>query len=218
MRQRQVYIVVAVAWIVFFSAFLYYTHGYLLQLFAHTAPRASVNAEHAAPNQHVRLPVARPTAPPTPLPTTPTLPPTPPRSAAAAPRDDTLSTGDWSWTHDELAWRARIFVNMAAYRDQRCHMSIWQAITRANRRTPTDCSVQPPTTFITQPQRRSRPFFFLCLCLLAVVFAGATNPYRVTFGVYQQHNDSADPDCLHFASLCDSVGPDATTEFQPHNE
>ena len=32
---------------------------------------------------------------------------------------------------DELALKARIFINMAAYRDKRCHETVWQAITRA---------------------------------------------------------------------------------------
>ena len=32
---------------------------------------------------------------------------------------------DFPYTHDELAWRAKIFINMAAYRDRRCHHTIW---------------------------------------------------------------------------------------------
>jgi hypothetical protein len=30
----------------------------------------------------------------------------------------------------------------------------------------------------------------------------ATNPQRLTFGVYQQHNTSMDTDCLEFEKLC----------------
>ena len=92
--------------------------------------------------------------------------------------DNKNANWPWKFSRDELAWKARVFVNMAAYRDKRCHHSIWQAITRA------------------------------------------ANPDRVYFGVYQQHDDNVEPDCVEFKKLCLSTGKGAKAHLplDPKNE
>jgi hypothetical protein len=74
-------------------------------------------------------------------------------------------------TYDgDFAWTASIFVNMAAYRDRVCHVTVWEAIARAS------------------------------------------NPSRLHFGIFQQHNATAEPDCLHFQSFCALLSGDASGE------
>jgi hypothetical protein len=72
----------------------------------------------------------------------------------------------------DFAWRAAIFVNMAAYRDKMCHKTVWEAIARAS------------------------------------------NPARLHFGIFQQHNDTADPDCLLLEGFCPLLA-DTTRAWVP---
>jgi hypothetical protein len=180
MQSSKLILLVIALWLVGFSFFVAYSHTFLFNMLQGRSSSSSSAERRQILRPQRRLPsepqlnnVARPQQ---------AIDPDEKRIEAVL-ATTTASKADenswpWRFSHDELAWRAEVFVNMAAYRDKRCHHTIWQAITRA------------------------------------------ANPSRVRFGVFQQHDDATDPDCLAFQRLCSSTGKDAKAHIplDPNNE
>lgn len=66
------------------------------------------------------------------------------------------------------------------------------------------------TIFVNMAAYRDK----LCHKTVWEAIGKASNPARLHFGIFQQHNESADPDCLLFAGLCEQLG-DASRVWSP---
>jgi hypothetical protein len=57
----------------------------------------------------------------------------------------------------------------------------------------------------------------LCHRTVWEAIARAANPSRIYFGIYQQHNETADPDCLAFQSLCATLNDSTAGVISPES-
>jgi hypothetical protein len=67
------------------------------------------------------------------------------------------------------------------------------------------------TIFVNMAAYRDK----LCHRTVWEAIARAANPSRLYFGIYQQHNESSDPDCLSFETLCPLLNDPSPAVFAP---